>query len=95
MELEDCLAGECEGLPLALTAAAAAMKGKSSVDGSEISLSLMKPSDPYFSHTHAPLDQELYHRLRWRYDALPYSNVNNWLFYCAMSPVDGALMWTN
>lgn len=95
MELEDCVAGEGEGLLLALTVAAAAMNGKNTVDEWGNSLSLMKPSYPSFPHTHAPIDQELYQRLRWRYDALPHSNVKNCFLCCAMFPEDAALMWTN
>jgi len=82
MELQDSVADECKGLPLALTAIAATMKGKSSVDEWEISISLMKPSDPYFPHTHAPVDHELYQRLRWSCDALPHSKFASFVVLC-------------
>lgn len=71
MELEDSVAYECKGFPLALNAEAPAMKCKSCVDEWAISLSLMKPSDQSFPQIRAPVDQELYQRLKWSCDAFP------------------------
>jgi len=95
MELEYSVADEYKYFPLALDAVSTAMKGKSCVDGWEISLPFMKPSDPSLPHTHAPVGQELYRRLKWSYDSLPHSNVEICFFSSAMLMGDAGLMWTN
>lgn len=95
MELEYSVADEYKCFPLALDAVSAAMKGKRCVDEWEISLPLVKPSDPSFPHTHAPVDQDLYQRLKWSYGSLPLSNVEICFFSSAMLMGDADSMWTN
>jgi len=85
------IADECKGFPLAVNVVAATMDNKTSVDEWKNSLSLMKCSDPYFPLTHPTVDQELYQRLRWSYDALPDSNMKNCFLYCAMFPEDAII----
>eukprot|EP00253_Pinus_taeda_P010460 PITA_10460 len=75
------MADECRGLPLELTVIASAMFGKTNADDWEISLNLMKTTDPCFPDTHPRVDPELYQRLRLSYDALPTSNVRNCFMY--------------
>eukprot|EP00253_Pinus_taeda_P007318 PITA_07318 len=81
------IAGECNGLPLAINVVAAAMKGKTSVNEWYLALHQMKNMDPGFLE-YSGVGQGLYSPLKWSYDCLPDSVLKNCFLYCATFPED-------